>query len=49
MEIVELVHRVRARGRFIVPEPWETVFEEFEDHFNKGLGLSFVVFHKSSC
>jgi hypothetical protein len=49
MEIVELVHRVRARGRFILTEPRETIFEEFEDHFNKGLGLSFVVFHKSSC
>jgi hypothetical protein len=49
MEIVELVHRVRARDRFILTEPRETVFEKFEDHLNKGLGLSFVVFHKSSC
>jgi hypothetical protein len=49
MEIVQLVDGVRARGRLILTEPRETVFEKFEDHLNKGLGLSFAVFHKCSC
>jgi hypothetical protein len=46
--IAQLVYGFLARRWLILTEPGKTVFEQRQNHFDKALGLGFVVVHQGS-